>query len=375
MPNERFASDRLVGRGRFLRLLERFLQDRPAVAIVGPPGVGKTSIALEYASLNVDRFPNIIHVGAGGTATEGTGKSPAMLIFDDMENWGERTTKLNETRARVISGNGGRALFVGTRRSQWLSRRIPSLELAPLSQAKVKQLISNRASRYGSARYGETTYPLDEVDSRAVWKASGGNPRRALQLLEALNRDLVGPGDLADAVGPFSQPGILGPNGRAVDPGNAAAVPVIQLTNVVNLELIAKLDGNPELLYGLHPRGFEELVAELLKQKGYGITLTPTSRDGGKDIYAARKDDIGSFLYLVECKRYAPDRPVGVHLVRALYGTVQAEKATAGILATTSYFTSDAVAFQGSVRNQLSLQDYIGVQAWIRDVAKRGRFG
>jgi restriction system protein len=93
--------------------------------------------------------------------------------------------------------------------------------------------------------------------------------------------------------------------------------------------------------------------------------LTPPSKDGGKDIYAARKDHLGAFLYIVECKRYAPKRPVGVGLVRQLHGVVQAEQATAGILATTSFFTRGAKEFQETVSFQISLKDYLGIKEWL----------
>ena len=46
----------------------------------------------------------------------------------------------------------------------------------------------------------------------------------------------------------------------------------------------------------MSPRGFEELVAEMLSRLGYEVTLTPASRDGGKDIYAARRDHLGTFV-------------------------------------------------------------------------------
>jgi len=36
-----------------------------------------------------------------------------------------------------------------------------------------------------------------------------------------------------------------------------------------------------------------------LERHGYTVTLTPQTRDGGKDMYAARRDDVGSFLYVV----------------------------------------------------------------------------
>ena len=65
------------------------------------------------------------------------------------------------------------------------------------------------------------------------------------------------------------------------------------------------------------------------KIRGYDVELTPQTRDGGKDIYAARRDDLGTFLYIVECKRYAPDNPVGVEVIRALHGVADIDRVTA----------------------------------------------
>ena len=120
-------------------------------------------------------------------------------------------------------------------------------------------------------------------------------------------------------------------------------------------------------MYQLSPRQYEEVVAELLSRRGYSVELTPMSRDGGCDIYAAKKDSVGSFLYLVECKRYAPDNRVGVGLVRQLHGVVQQNRATAGILATTSFFTRDAKEFADDVKWQLSLRDYISMTEWLQE--------
>src|SRR5687768_8118115 len=102
------------------------------------------------------------------------------------------------------------------------------------------------------------------------------------------------------------------------------------------LELASR---NPALLYEVSPRKFEEFVARLMERDGYSVELTPATGDGGKDIYVRTRNEFGSFLYLVECKRYAPDHSVGVEIVRSLYGTLQIERATAGILVTTSAFT------------------------------------
>ena len=124
------------------------------------------------------------------------------------------------------------------------------------------------------------------------------------------------------------------------------------------------------MLYEISPRVFEEVVAEIFRRKGYDVTLTPATRDGGKDIYVAEKRSLGSFLYLVECKRYGPENLVGPSLVRSLYGVVEAERATAGILATTSFFTKDAKEFQQTVQFRIALQDYLAIQRWLKDTLK-----
>jgi CRISPR/Cas system Type II protein with McrA/HNH and RuvC-like nuclease domain len=53
-------------------------------------------------------------------------------------------------------------------------------------------------------------------------------------------------------------------------------------------ELIRYLARHPHLMRNLDPRKFEELVAELLRDKGYEVELTPRTRDGGLDIIAIK---------------------------------------------------------------------------------------
>lgn len=51
--------------------------------------------------------------------------------------------------------------------------------------------------------------------------------------------------------------------------------------------------------------------------------------------------------------------------MRQLYGVVEAAKATAGILVTTSSFSGDARDYQTTVKNRLSLRDYEALLEWI----------
>ncbi len=130
-------------------------------------------------------------------------------------------------------------------------------------------------------------------------------------------------------------------------------------------ELLSKLIHNPHNLFTMQPRKFEELVAELLTREGFSVTLTPATRDGGRDILASNRNYLGEHLYLVECKRYASNRPVDVSLVRTLYGVVEAERASAGLLVTTSYFTKDAVKFRETIRHRMGLRDYNELVTWL----------
>lgn len=131
-------------------------------------------------------------------------------------------------------------------------------------------------------------------------------------------------------------------------------------------ELAEHLDKHPEFLYELSPRKFEELVAEFFLADGHGVELTPAIRDGGRDILVTVENNMARHLYLVECKRYAPQNKVEVALVRSLYGVVEAERATLGMIITTSTFTSGAIDFARGVQNRISLKDYTAVREMLK---------
>lgn len=133
----------------------------------------------------------------------------------------------------------------------------------------------------------------------------------------------------------------------------------------VNDALIKKLKRNPDDVFEITPRQFEEVIADLLAGMGMDVELTPATRDGGKDILAYMNTEMGKFLTLVEAKRHNKSRPVGVSLVRTLYGTLVDHQATSGMLVTTSRFAKPAKQFQERHKYQLSLKDYQDVVSWI----------
>jgi hypothetical protein len=157
----------------------------------------------------------------------------------------------------------------------------------------------------------------------------------------------------------------VGPDGRPISAANAEERRIISAVSSVNLKLLTILKQKPDLAWQLSPRRFEELVAEIFDNWGYDVTLTPPSNDGGVDIYAESRANLGRFLYLIECKRYVPPNKVGVGTVRSLYGVVQTKRATAGAIVTTSFFTAGAEAFQKQVPYQMKIHDFQDLRRWI----------
>ena len=171
---------------------------------------------------------------------------------------------------------------------------------------------------------------------------------------------------MLDALSGFRLPGVVNPSGLGIELDAALAEPLQVVVRDTNTEILEMLNRDPSKFRSLSPRKFEEIVAELLTRMGYEVELTPMSGDGGFDMYAAKKDDVGRFLYLVECKRYVPPTKVGVQVVRSLHGVVQQKRANAGLIATTSMFTKGAISFQQEVSHQMHLRDYLELYKWLK---------
>ncbi len=119
-------------------------------------------------------------------------------------------------------------------------------------------------------------------------------------------------------------------------------------------------------MLSLGSRQFEELIAELLVKDGMKVMLTGKTRDGGYDILARADTTVGEHLYLVECKRFSRSHPVGVEIVRSLRGVPEFQNATAGIIATTSRFSEDAIREHNDLRHRIYLKDYNDLVDWLR---------
>jgi restriction system protein len=96
-------------------------------------------------------------------------------------------------------------------------------------------------------------------------------------------------------------------------------------------------------LMDLTPSEFEALIANLFSKMGLETRQTQASRDGGVDCVAYDPRPILGGKVVIQAKRYK--HTVGVSAVRDLFGTMQNEGASQGILVTTSGYGKAAFEF------------------------------
>jgi restriction system protein len=139
---------------------------------------------------------------------------------------------------------------------------------------------------------------------------------------------------------------------------------------VQETDVLSTLDQRPNLME-LTPSEFESLITNLFEKMGLETRLTQASRDGGVDCVAYDPRPIFGGKVVIQAKRYK--HTVGVSAVRDLFGTMQNEGASKGILVTTSGYGKAAFEFaEGKPLELLSgsnliylLAEHAGIEAKI----------
>lgn len=135
-------------------------------------------------------------------------------------------------------------------------------------------------------------------------------------------------------------------------------------------DVLATIDQRPNLME-LTPSEFETLITNLFEKMGLETRLTQASRDGGVDCVAYDPRPIFGGKVVIQAKRYK--HTVGVSAVRDLFGTMQNEGASKGILVTTSGYGKASFEFaEGKPLELLSgsnllylLKEHAGIDAKI----------
>lgn len=128
------------------------------------------------------------------------------------------------------------------------------------------------------------------------------------------------------------------------------------------VDVISDIDKRPNLLE-LTPKEFEAFIQNLFAKIGFDTKLYRASGDGGIDCVAYDPHPITGGKFIVQAKLYT--RTVQPTHVRDLWGTVQHEGATKGIMITTSGYGPDSYKFAGG--KPLNLIDGSGLLSLCQD--------
>jgi HJR/Mrr/RecB family endonuclease len=139
---------------------------------------------------------------------------------------------------------------------------------------------------------------------------------------------------------------------------------------IAETDAIGSMDSRPNLLE-MKPTDFESLIQNLFTKMGLEARQTRPSRDGGVDCVAYDTRPIFGGKVVIQAKRYK--NTVGVSAVRDLFGTLQNEGASKGILVTTSGYGPASFEFAQNKPIELIdggnllylLETYAGVTARI----------
>jgi deoxyadenosine/deoxycytidine kinase len=357
------SHDNYFGRKKELALLETsFIKEKHKVVVIsGNNAVGKTSLWRVFLHSHAKAFENKVQVFSAAPKFEGFPKiveKIKLIVIDDI-SYDVNDRLENDIIDLLRTHPKKQFLLVGANIKNL--KRINSdrhIHLDSLQNLESNQLLEELLEK-----------KLPQKDILRIANLSKGNPYLLKLFSYYINENKYSLDQIFNLINQdFSQKGIIDKSGIEISDTSAAFKHITSDIRIVNKSILDRIRLRPEDMHHLRSRQFEELVAELMEKQGYNVDLTKATHDGGKDLIIARQADVGNFIYYIECKRYAPANPVGVKLVRELAGTIYADRVTAGIMVTSSYFSPDAIEFSEKIKNQMSLIDFIKLKEWIKNI-------
>lgn len=323
--------------------------DHNIVNIYGKAGVGKSTLVQRFLETNKEYFPGGINFFSARFRDLGA-QSRKFFMTDD------------EVGLLVVDGLD----------ESLHPREVRDLIKEVVDSKNVKVLTTSRKSRESDYEFKLSPLPIslslealssyfqDSIDSNTLVKMlekMNGSPLAVgligKYLLES-NRTLD---EIDELSKPIKASGLIGVDGRPLSTNSSIYSRIVDDVVSVNESILQQLQTNPSQMYKISPRKLEEIVAT--------IFITPLTKDGGYDLVVIKNSYRGSFICLIECKRFSSQHKVGVGIVREFFGTLNYTRADAGIIATTSFFTRGAKEFQKNIRNQMRFKDYFGIVDWL----------
>lgn len=114
------------------------------------------------------------------------------------------------------------------------------------------------------------------------------------------------------------------------------------IIKIVSKTFIERIAADPNFLLKIEWRELEKTIAELFEGLAFNVTLTPPSKDGGKDIILEIVKKGKPIEYIVEVKHWKSKQLVGQNSVKEFLKVICNEKRESGLFLSTYGFTSNA---------------------------------
>ena len=340
----------LLRREKELSELRKILSESTnhVVLITGVAGIGKSTLVRMYAEENKEQYSNVYIWYAWQLSKDLKVENNSLIIVDDADELDSK--KLEE----IIRYNESSFILVVGRTVDYhfSKEKYVRLSVNGLNQSEIVSFRMNKLKNH--------IVDFDYEEMKRILLLTQGNPliiENMLRLIDSLGIDVVD--KLLYQQISVGKSDIVVPNKNIISP---SLISIKKDVLQINEDLMRYIAQEPMSMHELSPREFEKIIAELFKKLGYEVELTKQTRDGGVDIYIAEKTDLGKFLFLVECKHYAPNRPVGIEVIRNMYGVLgmNKRKPTGGIIATTSHFAKGVreEIVELNLEHRISLHDF-----------------
>lgn len=371
MPSATFKNNADIHEA--LYQVNRELNRHNTVIISGIPGIGKTTLLQAFeedhrGDYGLVRFLNGFELNGRKdldiTFKEIRNYKKALLIIDGYDEIIDKQTK--EEVLNFIDKYGGRGLNILMSAKDNIEKFFPLksafvLRMAEWSEKEAKLFLFEMiaARELHVKDLSELESILDHIPRTPT----------AIQRIFDLAEDRIKPKDILQSLSSdvhYKNNLFSNSNTQLILPEQK---PIIANACVIQETLIDRIKGDSSEIMKMTGREFERFMAELFEKDGYQVSLTQPTRDGGRDIILFQQTVLGKNLYYVECKRYAAHRKVSVDVIDRLYSVVTRERATKGIVVTSSSFTEPAIRVTKEIEHQMSLMDHVGLDQFIKKVS------
>lgn len=144
----------------------------------------------------------------------------------------------------------------------------------------------------------------------------------------------------------------------------------LAVTNLAK-ELARIVAKTPNALDNIEWRDMERIIAIIFKELGFHVTLTPASKDGGKDVIVEYEIDQQQYSYIIEIKHWPSDQKVGKEYVSDFISVITKEHRHGGLyLATYGYSKNISEVYSEVEREKLRLGDKTEIISLCRTFVK-----